>query len=70
MIDAYLEKLPEERRRVIAKMRALVRKNLPKGYQSCLRFKALEDVPLDAIGKVIAALPPAKYIANYEKIKG
>jgi hypothetical protein len=37
--------------------------------KSCLRFKRLEDVPLDAIGAAIAAVPPAKYIAAYEKVK-
>ena len=34
--------------------------------KSCLRFKQLEDLPLDAIGKVIASAPPKKYIAIYE----
>ena len=37
--------------------------------KSCLRFRKLEDVPLDAIGAAIAAVPPAKYIAAYEKVK-
>jgi uncharacterized protein YdhG (YjbR/CyaY superfamily) len=37
--------------------------------KSCLRFRKLEDVPLDAIGAAIAAVPPAKYIAAYEKAK-
>ncbi len=35
--------------------------------KSCLRFKQLEDLPLEAIGKVIASAPPRKYIAIYEK---
>lgn len=35
--------------------------------KSCLRFKRLEDLPLEAIGKVIASAPPKKYIAIYEK---
>jgi hypothetical protein len=139
VIDAYLSKLPEEKRKVVKTMRALVRKHLPKGYaetfeygmpcyvvplstypdthngkplwyagiaaqknhyafylvgpyqdsklrkqledafkkagkkldmgKSCLRFKQIEDVPLDAIAGVIAALPVAKYIAAYEKVK-
>ena len=38
--------------------------------KSCIRFKRLEDVPLPAIGRAIRAVPPAKYIAAYEKIKG
>ena len=139
MIDAYLKMLPAERRTVVRKMRALVRKHLPKGYvetfefglpcyviplktypdthngkplwyagiaamkshyafylmcayqepklrkkleqafakagkkldmgKSCLRFKKLEDVPLAAIANVIAAVPVAKYIEVYEKVK-
>lgn len=34
--------------------------------KSCLRFKQLEDLPLDAVGKVIASTPPKKYIAIIE----
>ena len=34
--------------------------------KSCLRFKKLDDLPLDAIGKVIASTPPEKFIATYE----
>ena len=37
--------------------------------KSCLRFKKLEDVPLDAIAGVIAAVPVARYIAAYEEVK-
>src|SRR3712207_1165169 len=34
--------------------------------KSCLRFKRPEDLPLDAIGKVIASTPPAKFIERHE----
>ena len=34
--------------------------------KSCLRFKRLEDVPLDVIGEAIARVPPALYIERYE----
>lgn len=34
--------------------------------KSCLRFKKLEDVPLDAIGKVIASMPPEALIEKME----
>jgi len=34
--------------------------------KSCLRFKRLEDLPLEAVGKVIASAPPKQYIAIYE----
>ena len=135
-VQEYLKELPAERRAVIAKVRAVVRKNLPKGYQeklgygmicyevplkrypdtcngqplcyiglaaqkhhnaiyltsvyqdagqakwlkdqfkkankkldmgkSCVRFKKLDDLPLDAIGKVVAATTPEQHIARYE----
>lgn len=35
--------------------------------KSCIRFKALDDLPLDAIAKVIALMTPKEYIALYEK---
>jgi hypothetical protein len=34
--------------------------------KSCVRFKKLDDLPLDAIGRIIASTPPEKYIAQYE----
>lgn len=34
--------------------------------KSCIRFRRLEDLPLDVIGTVIAATPPDVYIARYE----
>ncbi|HWV57963.1 MAG TPA: DUF1801 domain-containing protein [Longimicrobiales bacterium] len=37
--------------------------------KSCLRFRRLEDVPLDVIGKVIASTPPDAYIAKYEEAR-
>lgn len=35
--------------------------------KSCLRFKRLEDIPLDAIGKIVASTPVKRYVALYEK---
>lgn len=130
-VDAYLAELPPERRAVIAALRKLIRKNLPKGYaetmnwgmiayevplkrhadtyngqplmylslaaqknnfalyltvahaaelrrafadagkkepdmgKSCLRFKTLDDLPLDAIGRLVAATPVDELIARY-----
>lgn len=32
----------------------------------CVRFKKLEDLPLDAIGELIARTPPERMIATYE----
>ncbi len=34
----------------------------------CVRFKKLEDVPLDVVGQVIARVPVANYIARVEKV--
>ena len=34
--------------------------------KSCVRFKAADDLPLDVIGKAIAAIPPDRYIKVYE----
>ena len=136
-VEGYLKELPAERRAVVTKVRDVVRKNLPKGYEegmasgmigwqvplarypetyngqplgyaalaaqkngyslylmgcymdkasqamlakgfkeaglkldmgkSCLRFKSLDDLPLDAIGKVIASTPVEDFLALYEK---
>ena len=35
--------------------------------KSCLRFKKLEDVPLDVIAQVIASTSPDQFIARYEE---
>ena len=34
--------------------------------KSCLRFKSLDDIPLDVVGEVIASKPMAEYVANYK----
>ena len=36
--------------------------------KSCVRFKKLEDVPLNVIGRVIARTPVKNYIARIEKV--
>jgi Domain of unknown function (DU1801) len=134
-VEEYLEELPEDRRAVIAAVREVILKNLPRGYQetmnwgmisyeiplerfpktynkqpllyaalaaqknyfavylmticsgeqeasfreefrkagkkldmgkSCVRFRKLDDLPLDLIGQVIARTSLEKYIAFYE----
>ena len=35
--------------------------------KGCVRFKKLEALPLDVIGKTVARVPMEKYIAYYEK---
>lgn len=34
--------------------------------KSCLRFRSLDDLPLDALGELIADTPPDAYIARHE----
>ncbi|GJM20072.1 MAG: hypothetical protein DHS20C14_22850 [Phycisphaeraceae bacterium] len=138
-VKAYLDALPEDRRKALSAVRATIRKNLPKGYaegiqygmigyfvphsiyppgyhcdpkqplpfaslasqknhmglymfclyndkgaqdkfardwkaaagkldmgKSCVRFKKLEDVPLDVVGRAIKAMPAKKFVAQYE----
>jgi len=36
--------------------------------KSCIRFKKLEDLPLEVIGKTIARVPAKEYIAYYESV--
>jgi uncharacterized protein YdhG (YjbR/CyaY superfamily) len=139
-VDDYIAELPEERARVVAALRNVVRKKLPKGYResmefgmisygiplerypdtyngrplgyvaiaaqknhyslylmgvygfpeheralreafakagkkldmgkSCVRFKSLDDIPLDAIGDSIASVPPDALIEHYEAAHG
>ena len=133
-VAEYLKELPEDRRKVVAALRKLILKNLPKGYEesvnwgmisyevplsrfpdtyngqplsyaalaaqknyfalylmnaywqgdflrsefkkagkkldmgkSCIRFRSLDDLPLPAIGKVIASTPVDQYVALFEK---
>ena len=35
--------------------------------KSCVRFKKADDLPLEAIGKIVAGTPPEAMIALYEK---
>jgi hypothetical protein len=135
-VKEYLDELPADRRKEIAKVRSVVRKNLPKGYRermgwglisyevpletypdtynkkplcyaglaaqknfntlylmgaygdpkqrkrledafkqsgkkmdmgkSCLHFRTADDLPLEAIGEIIASTPPERTIAQYE----
>jgi Domain of unknown function (DU1801) len=36
--------------------------------QACVRFKKLEDVPLEVVGQVIARVPVKEYIARVESV--
>jgi hypothetical protein len=37
--------------------------------KSCVRFRSLDDLPLDAIGSFVARTPPEKYIAHYQSAR-
>ena len=37
--------------------------------KSCIRFKRVEDIPLEEIGRVIGRTPPDAYIARYEAVR-
>jgi uncharacterized protein YdhG (YjbR/CyaY superfamily) len=43
-------------------------KRLDKG-KSCVRFRRLEDLPLELIGKVIGSVPVDQFIAGYESAR-
>ena len=38
--------------------------------KSCIRFKKLEDLPLDVVGEAIARVPMAEYVRRYEAARG
>lgn len=138
-IDEYIAALPADRRDAISKLRSLLKRRMPKGYEesllfgaiawavpletfpdtyngqplcyaalasqkghmalhlmsaygdpaerkrleegfrrsgkrldmgkSCIRFRSLDDLPLDVIGDFVARIPPARYIAAYRKAR-
>ena len=59
---AYMDPAGEARLRAAF---AAAGKKLDMG-KSCLRFKRLDDLPLDAIGAIIAETTPEAFIATYE----
>lgn len=44
-------------------------KNLSMG-KSCLRFKNLDDLPLDLVSEAVARIPLEKYVADYDAAQG
>ncbi len=36
---------------------------------SCVRFKKLDDLPLDLVGELVARVPVASYVARYEALR-
>ena len=41
----------------------------PDMGKSCVRFRKLENIPLEVIGELIASTPPEKLIAQYEETR-
>ncbi len=37
--------------------------------KSCVRFKRLDDLPLDIVGQAVARMTPDDFIASYERAK-
>jgi len=37
--------------------------------KSCIRFKSVDDLPMDDIGRLIGEISPDAYIARYESVK-
>jgi len=138
-VETYLKELPDDRRSVVSKLRSVIRRHLPAGYQeamnwgmiayqvpperypetyngepllyaavaaqkwhyslylmtvyqdstletrlraafdksgkkldmgkSCIRFKTLEDLPLDAIGEIVGSVSVDQFVKNYEKAR-
>jgi hypothetical protein len=47
-VEQYLDELPEDRRAVMAEMRKLIRRNLPKGYEETMNWGMVSyEIPLD-----------------------
>ena len=38
--------------------------------KACLRFKTLDDLPLDAVARTIASTPPDELVAQFEAARG
>lgn len=52
--DAYLAEVPEERQKAFAKLRSVIKKNLPKGFQETMGY-----------GMLGWSVPHSKYPAGY-----
>ncbi len=37
--------------------------------QGCVRFKTLDDLPLDVVGRTVARVTPAEHTANYQAMR-
>src|SRR5687768_12214248 len=49
-VKEYLEELPEDRRKAISKVRSMIRKHLPKGYEERMNFGMIAyQIPLKTL---------------------
>ncbi len=39
--DEYIEKLPEERKAAVSKLRETIKSNLPEGFEECINYKMI-----------------------------
>lgn len=53
-VDEYMKQLPEDRKAVMEKLRKVIKKNLPKGFQECIGY-----------GMIGYVVPHSKYPAGY-----
>ena len=57
-VKEYLDRLPEDTRQALAKVRQVVNKNLPKGYQETMAYGMIGwGVPLSRLPKTYNGLP-------------
>jgi len=57
-----------ERERLLREAFEVAGKKLDMG-KSCIRFRSTSDLPLDAIGRIIAATPPDAFIERHEEAR-
>jgi uncharacterized protein YdhG (YjbR/CyaY superfamily) len=55
-VAEYLESLPEDRREVVASVRKVIRKSLPKGYKEVMNY-----------GMIVYEVPLSRYPETYNK---
>ncbi len=65
LMGPYIDSVQDKRLRDAFKQAG---KKLDMG-KSCLHFRTLDDLPLDAIGQVIGSIPVDEYIERYERAR-
>lgn len=53
-VDQYIDELPEDRKDAMMKLRKIIKKNLPKGFQECMSY-----------GMIGYVVPHSKYPPGY-----